>query len=58
MTPLERAIQAITRVLESLHTEYAIIGGIANAVRDEPRATLDVDVTVAVEQDQLSDNSS
>jgi hypothetical protein len=55
MTPLDRAIQAITEVLESLHIEYAIVGGIANAVWGEPRATIDVDVTIAVEDSELGD---
>jgi len=49
MTPLDRAIRQITQVLESQHVEYAIVGGIANAVWGEPRATVDVDVTVAIE---------
>lgn len=53
MTPLDRAIHAITELLESLSTHYAIVGGIANAVWGEPRATIDVDVTVSVENDQL-----
>jgi predicted nucleotidyltransferase len=53
MTPLDRAVHDITRALESLGIAYAIIGGIANAVWGEPRATIDVDVTVAVEEDEL-----
>jgi len=32
MTPLDRAIHAITQVLDSQRIEYAIVGGIANAV--------------------------
>lgn len=32
MTSLDRAIRAITQVLESQHIEYAIVGGIAIAV--------------------------
>jgi hypothetical protein len=54
MTPLDRAISAITHLLDSLGIEYAIVGGIANAVWGEPRATIDVDVTVSVEADDLS----
>jgi Nucleotidyltransferase of unknown function (DUF6036) len=53
MTPLDSAVRDITRVLESLHIDYAIIGGIANAVWGEPRATIDVDVTVSVTDDDL-----
>ena len=50
MTPLDHAVRDITRVLESLRIAYAIIGGIANAVWGEPRATIDVDVTIAVDE--------
>ena len=32
MTPLDRAVHDITTVLESLQIEYAIVGGIANAI--------------------------
>jgi hypothetical protein len=53
MTPLDHAVRDITRAFESLSIRYAIIGGIANAVWGEPRATIDVDVTVAVDEDEL-----
>jgi len=53
MTPLDRAIHAIIQVLDSERIEYAIVGGIANAVWGEPRATIDVDVTVAVDDHAL-----
>ena len=55
MTPLDRAIHAIAQVLDSLHIDYAVVGGIANAVWGEPRATLDVDVTVSVENAKLDE---
>jgi hypothetical protein len=55
MTPLDRAVQAIVRVLESEHIDYAIVDGIANAVWGEPRATIDVDVTISVERARLPD---
>ena len=32
-----------------------VIGGIANAVWGEPRATVDVDVTVSVREEDLSE---
>jgi len=54
MTPLDGAVHDITVVLESLHVDYAIIGGIANAIWGEPRATIDVDVTVSVDEQNLS----
>jgi uncharacterized nucleotidyltransferase DUF6036 len=52
-TPLDRAIHAITRTLETLEIPYAIVGGIANAVWGEPRATVDVDVSVSVDDNDL-----
>jgi hypothetical protein len=53
MTPLDRAVRDIARALESLRIAYAVVGGIANAVWGEPRATIDVDVTVAVDEADL-----
>lgn len=53
MTPLDRAVHDITNILESLQIEYAIVGGIANAIWGEPRATIDVDVTVSVDEERL-----
>jgi predicted nucleotidyltransferase len=50
MTPLERAIHDVTSILESLHIGYMIVGGIANSIWGEPRATVDVDVSVAVDE--------
>ena len=55
MTALERAIADIVATLESLHINYALIGGIANAVWGEPRATVDVDVTISVDDQQIPD---
>lgn len=53
MTPLDRAVHDITAHLDALHIEYAIAGGIANAIWGEPRATIDVDVTVSVNEEDL-----
>ena len=53
MTALDRAIHEIAGVLDSLHVDYAIVGGIANAIWGEPRATIDVDVTVSVDENEL-----
>ena len=53
MTPLDRAVHDIAFTLDSLHIGYAIIGGIANAIWGEPRATIDVDVTVSVDEQAL-----
>jgi len=54
MTRLERAVVEIAAALESMTIDYMIVGGISNAVWGEPRATIDVDVTVAVENPDLS----
>jgi hypothetical protein len=54
MTPLDRAVHDIAGVLDSLRIGYAIVGGIANAIWGEPRATIDVDVTVSVADEDLS----
>jgi predicted nucleotidyltransferase len=53
MTALERAIVEIVGVLEALDIDYMLIGGIANAVWGEPRATVDVDVTIAVDEPSI-----
>ena len=49
MTAQEETLAALTRVLELHHIDYMIIGGLANAVWGEPRATLDIDVTVSAD---------
>ena len=54
MTALEAALLAIAGQLESARIPYAVIGGIANAVWGEPRATLDIDVSVWVEEDVIA----
>lgn len=48
MTRLERAVVEIAAALESMRIDYMIVGGIANAVWGEPRATIDVDVIFAL----------
>jgi hypothetical protein len=53
MTALEAALVAIAGQLEAAGVPHAVIGGIANAVWGEPRATLDVDVSVWVEDDAI-----
>jgi hypothetical protein len=54
MTPLDRAVHDIAGALDSLHVGYAIVGGIANAIWGEPRATIDVDVSVSVNEADLA----
>ncbi len=53
MTPLDRAVHDITTVLESLQIEYAIVGGIANAIGASRGATIAVDVTASVDEERL-----
>lgn len=54
MTALEQAVVDISAALELAGIDYMIVGGIANAIWGEPRATVDVDVTVAVDNPELS----
>ncbi len=50
MSALEQAVGALARCLEEQRVAYMLIGGIANLVWGEPRATLDVDASVWVEE--------
>lgn len=47
---LEQALHAILRFLEDHDIPYMVIGGIANLVWGEPRSTLDIDISVMVEE--------
>jgi len=49
MTSQEQALVRLARQLSDLEVGYMVIGGLANAVWGEPRATLDIDVTVAAQ---------
>jgi hypothetical protein len=49
MTAQERALASIAAFLTASRTPFMIVGGIANIVWGEPRATLDIDVTVWVD---------
>ncbi len=53
MTPLERALIALARRLSEIKVSYMLVGGMANAVWGEPRATLDIDVTVWVADEDI-----
>ena len=53
MTLQEEALVALARYLGEHRIPYMIIGGLANAVWGEPRATLDIDVTVAAKTSQV-----
>jgi len=49
VTSQEEALAALARRLEQHQIPYMVIGGLASAVWGEPRATLDIDVTIATE---------
>jgi hypothetical protein len=53
MTVLEDTLIKLTRVLERNAVPYMIIGGLANAIWGEPRATVDIDATVWVAEDRF-----
>jgi hypothetical protein len=53
MTQLEAALVEVASACEALGLPYMLIGGLAVAMWGEPRATLDVDVTVWVEPDGM-----
>ena len=54
MTVLEQALVRLSQTLSDNGIPYMIIGGMANAVWGEPRATLDIDATVWVRDDEIS----
>ena len=54
MTDQESALLALAAVLEGNHIPYMVIGGLANAVWGEARATLDIDATVWVEEPAIA----
>ena len=53
MTTQEEALVGLAGFLEREGVPYMVIGGMANIIWGEPRATLDIDVTVWVSQPQL-----
>ncbi|MEX2261704.1 MAG: nucleotidyl transferase AbiEii/AbiGii toxin family protein [Bryobacteraceae bacterium] len=53
MTELESALLEVASLIERLSIPYMLIGGLAVAAWGEPRATLDVDLSLWVEPDRL-----
>ena len=53
MTAQEDALSGIASYLDRARVPYMIIGGIANLIWGEPRATLDVDATVLVPAEEI-----
>ena len=54
MTQQEESLVDLARRLEQLGIPYMVIGGLANAVWGQPRATLDIDVTIAADTSEAS----
>jgi hypothetical protein len=52
---LAAGIAELTAALDEYQAPYMVIGGLAVLVWGEPRATQDIDVTVAVPEERLSD---
>ena len=55
MTRLEDSIRRAVADLQSLHAEFALVGGLAVSIRTEPRNTRDVDCAVAVKSDHQAE---
>lgn len=53
MTAQEDALAQITAFLNREHVPYMVIGGLANIVWGEARATLDIDVTVWLDEARI-----
>jgi len=49
----ETALSDLSRILKDGNVPYMIIGGLANAIWGNPRATLDIDVTIWISDDQI-----
>jgi hypothetical protein len=55
MIELSRALSDFAVVFDKLNVPYVVMGGIAVRFYGIPRATYDVDFTVSIERDRLSD---
>jgi len=53
MTILEQALTELAHILSLNKIPYMIIGGMANAVWGEPRATIDVDATIWLREEEI-----
>jgi len=58
MTSLERALVRLALTLSANGIPYMIIGGMANAVWGQPRATLDIDATIWVDDEEIGQTVS
>jgi hypothetical protein len=57
MNVVEAALRQIAADLDGLDAMWALVGGLAVSVRSEPRFTRDVDVAVAVFDDQAAEHT-
>ena len=55
MNILESALTDLAKLLSDNAVPYMVIGGMANAVWGEPRATIDVDITIWVPEENIKD---
>ena len=53
MIDITDTLELLIPVLERLSIEYAVMGGLAVRAYSIPRATYDVDLTIALERNQL-----
>ena len=49
----EQELKQIARLLEKQHVPYMVIGGLAVAIWGNPRAAIDIDITVWISDDQI-----
>lgn len=56
MSPLATLLDEATRMLSSVGARFALVGGLAVSVRTEPRFTRDIDLAVAVADDDEAES--
>ena len=56
MNQLESLLRQVATLLNNRHQAWALIGGLAVSVRTEPRFTRDLDIAVAVADDQSAED--
>lgn len=56
MNPLEALLHQVSTLLETRQQAWALVGGLAVSVRSEPRFTRDLDIAVAVADDQAAED--
>jgi len=54
MIQLEQTLFAIAALLDRRGVEYAVMGGLAVRMHSIPRPTYDVDLTIAIDREDLS----